>query len=58
MHDIVSAIYIGAKADLNRQYITIGFTCVDVLILISYVCSLLVGLCYLIRVTLSGLAGH
>ena len=48
MQDIASAIQIGAKAYLNRQYKTIGIVGIVVLIIISYAFSILVGLGYLI----------
>ena len=58
MQEIASAIQIGAKAYLNRQYKTIGIVGVVVLIIISYAFSILVGLGYLIGATLSGIAGY
>ncbi len=58
MRDIASAIQIGAKAYLNRQYKTIAVVGVVVLIIVSYFFNLLVGLGYLIGATLSGLAGY
>ena len=58
MQDIASAIQVGAKAYLNRQYKTIAIVGVVVLIIISYAFSLLVGLGYLIGATLSGIAGY
>ena len=58
MQEIASAIQIGAKAYLNRQYKTIGIVGIVVLIIISYAFSILVGLGYLIGATLSGIAGY
>ena len=58
MQEIASAIQVGAKAYLNRQYKTIAIVGVVVLIIISYAFSILVGLGYLIGATLSGLAGY
>ncbi len=58
MKEIASAIQVGAKAYLNRQYKTIAIVGTVVLVIISYAFSLLVGLGYLIGATLSGLAGY
>ncbi len=58
MQEIASAIQVGAKAYLNRQYKTIAVVGVVVLIIISYAFSILVGLGYLIGATLSGIAGY
>ena len=58
MQEIASAIQVGAKAYLNRQYKTIGIVGLVVLIIISYAFSMLVGLGYLIGATLSGIAGY
>ena len=58
MRDIASAIQVGAKAYLNRQYKTIAIVGVIVLVIISYFFSLLVGLGYLIGALLSGVAGY
>ncbi len=58
MQEIASAIQIGAKAYLNRQYKTIAVVGLVVLIIISYAFNLLVGLGYLIGATLSGIAGY
>jgi len=58
MQEIASAIQIGAKAYLNRQYKTIAIVGIVVLVIISYAFSILVGLGYLIGATLSGLAGY
>jgi len=58
MQEIASAIQVGAKAYLNRQYKTIAIVGVVVLVIISYSFSILVGLGYLIGATLSGIAGY
>ena len=58
MQEIASAIQIGAKAYLNRQYKTIAIVGVVVLVIISFAFSFLVGLGYLIGATLSGIAGY
>ena len=58
MQEIASAIQVGAKAYLNRQYKTIAIVGVVVLVIISYGFSILVGLGYLIGATLSGIAGY
>ncbi len=58
MQEIASAIQVGARAYLNRQYKTIAIVGLVVLIIISYAFSILVGLGYLIGAALSGLAGY
>jgi len=58
MQEIASAIQIGAKAYLNRQYKTIAIVGVVVLVIIIFAFSFLVGLGYLIGATLSGIAGY
>ena len=58
MQEIASAIQVGAKAYLNRQYKTIAIVGVVVLLIITYLFSILVGVGYLIGATLSGLAGY
>ena len=58
MQEIASAIQIGAKAYLNRQYKTIAIVGVVVLVIVSFSFSTLVGLGYLIGATLSGIAGY
>ncbi len=58
MVEIASAIQVGARAYLNRQYKTIGIVGVVVLIIISVAFSPLVGLGYLIGAALSGIAGY
>ena len=58
MQEIASAIQIGAKAFLNRQYKTIAIVGVVVLVIISFAFSILVGIGYLIGSALSGIAGY
>ena len=58
MQEIASAIQIGAKAYLNRQYKTIALVGVVVLVIITIAFNYLVGLGYLIGATLSGIAGY
>ncbi len=58
MIEIASAIQVGARAYLNRQYKTIAIVGVVVLIIISFAFSPLVGLGYLIGAALSGIAGY
>ena len=58
MQEIASAIQLGAKAYLNRQYKTIAVVGIVVLVIISYAFSILVGLGYLIGAALSGIAGY
>jgi K(+)-stimulated pyrophosphate-energized sodium pump len=58
MQDIASAIQIGAKAYLARQYKTIAIVGAAVLVIVSIAFSPLVGLGYLIGATLSGIAGY
>jgi len=58
MQEIASAIQIGAKAYLNRQYKTIAIVGFAVLVLIVLLFSPWVGLGYLVGATLSGIAGY
>ncbi len=58
MRDIASAIQIGAKAYLARQYKTIAIVGIVVLVIVSFAFSMLVGLGYFIGATLSGIAGY
>ena len=58
MQEIASAIQIGAKAYLARQYKTIAVVGVVVLVVICIVFSPLVGLGYFIGAALSGIAGY
>ena len=58
MQEIAEAIQIGAKAYLKRQYTTIAYVGIIVLIVVSYFFSPLVGLGYFIGAALSGIAGY
>ncbi len=58
MQDIATAIQVGAKAYLNRQYKTIAIVGIVVLVIIIYAFSILVAIGYLIGATLSGIAGY
>ncbi len=58
MIEIASAIQVGARAYLNRQYKTIAIVGLVVLVIISLAFSALVGLGYLIGASLSGIAGY
>ena len=58
MQEVASAIQIGAKAYLNRQYKTIAVVGVVVLVIITFAFSILVGIGYLVGATLSGIAGY
>ena len=58
MQEIAEAIQIGAKAYLKRQYTTIAFVGIIVLVIVSYFFSPLVGLGYFIGSARSGIAGY
>ena len=58
MQEIASAIQIGAKAYLNRQYKTIAIVGILVLAIVTYFFNYLVGLGYFIGAFLSGVAGY
>ena len=58
MQEIASAIQIGAKAYLTRQYKTIAIVGIVVLAIITFAFSFLVGIGYLVGATLSGIAGY
>ena len=58
VQDIASAIQIGAKAYLARQYKTIAIVGAVVLVIVSIAFSPLVGLGYLIGAALSGIVGY
>ena len=58
MQEIAEAIQIGAKAYLKRQYTTIAYVGIIVLIVVSYFFIPLVVLVYFIGAALSGIAGY
>ena len=58
MKEIASAIQIGAKAYLNRQYKTIAIVGFIVLIIVTYFFNILVGIGYFVGAFLSGVAGY
>ncbi len=58
MQEIASAIQIGAKAYLNRQYKTIAIVGLFVLIIVTYFLGVWVGLGYFIGAFLSAVAGY
>jgi len=58
MQEIASAIQVGAKAYLNRQYKTIAVVGLFVLIIVTYFLGIWVGLGYFIGSSLSAVAGY
>ena len=58
MQEIASAIRVGARAYLNRQYKTIAIVGIIILIIITYALGVWVGLGYFIGAFLSGTAGY
>ena len=58
MQEIAAAIQEGARAYLNRQYMTIGLVGVVIFVLVWLFLGLEVGIGFLIGATLSGLAGY
>ena len=58
MQEIAGAIQEGAKAYLNRQYLTIGLVGVVVAVIIAVLLGIWVAIGYLIGAVLSGAAGY
>ena len=58
MQEVASAIQIGARAYLNRQYKTIAIVGIIILIIITYALGIWVGFGYFIGAFLSGAAGY
>ena len=58
MQEIASAIQVGAKAYLNRQYKTIAVVGIIVLFIVTFYLGIWVGLGYFIGAFLSAVAGY
>ncbi len=58
MQDIAAAIQEGAKAYLNRQYLTIGIVGVVIFVIITFLLGIKVGIGFLIGAVLSAAAGY
>ncbi|NBB71495.1 MAG: sodium-translocating pyrophosphatase [Alphaproteobacteria bacterium] len=58
MQQIAGAIQEGARAYLNRQYITIAGVGVAIFLLLTFLLSVPVGIGYLLGAVLSGVAGY
>ncbi len=58
MREIASAIQEGAKAYLNRQYLTIGIVGVIVALALGYLLGMHVGVGFVLGAVLSGIAGY
>jgi K(+)-stimulated pyrophosphate-energized sodium pump len=58
MQEIAAAIQVGAKAYLNRQYLTIGAVGVAIFVILFFLFNISVALAYLVGAVLSGAAGY
>ena len=58
MQEIAAAVQEGARAYLNRQYVTIGMVGVVILVILSALLGIRVGVGFLIGAVLSGVAGY
>ncbi|MDP2630789.1 MAG: sodium-translocating pyrophosphatase [Candidatus Uhrbacteria bacterium] len=58
MKSIALAIQQGARAYLNRQYITVLYVAIPLALLIGYFLSITTALAFVVGATLSGLAGY
>jgi K(+)-stimulated pyrophosphate-energized sodium pump len=58
MQEIAAAIQVGAKAYLNRQYLTIGAVGVVIFIILFLLFNISVALAFLVGALLSGAAGY
>ena len=58
MQEIAAAVQVGAKAYLNRQYMTIGAVGVVIFIVLVLLFNLTVGVAFLVGAVLSGAAGY
>ena len=58
MQEIAAAIQEGARAFLNRQYMTIGAVGIVIFIILSLLLGLTVGIGFLVGAVLSGAAGY
>ncbi|MEZ5670044.1 MAG: sodium-translocating pyrophosphatase [Alphaproteobacteria bacterium] len=58
MQEIAGAIQEGARAYLNRQYLTIGIVGVVIFVVVTFLLGIWVGIGFLVGAILSGLAGY
>ena len=58
MQEIAAAIQEGAKAYLNRQYLTIGLVGIVIFVILTALLGILVGIGFLIGSILSGATGY